>query len=162
MDYFAQAVGIVAMLFNILSYQRKTGKGVIATQCCGSSLFAVNFFLLGAYGGAILNVIAAIRDFMFYHKDKLKTDRPLWTVVFTVIYFLSYGATFLVFKQTVSLFYLIVEFLPIIGMIATTLAFRYREAKMIRRFCLISSVSWLVYNFAVFSIGAIVCELSNV
>ena len=92
MDLFyiiAQAVGLLAMAFNILSYQQKTRERAIAFQLCGGGLFAVNFLLLGA----------------------------------------------------------------------TTLSFRLTDAKAIRRYGLISSPSWLIYNICCFSLGAIVCEV---
>lgn len=39
----AQCIGIVAMVFNILSYQGKSQKTVIALQLFGAALFSVNF-----------------------------------------------------------------------------------------------------------------------
>ena len=44
-------------------------------------------------------------------------------------------------------------------MIATTISFRLTDAKSIRRYGLISSPSWLVYNIVNFAIGAIICEV---
>ena len=47
----------------------------------------------------------------------------------------------------------------VIGMISTTISFRLTDAKSIRRYGLISSPSWLIYNIANFAIGAIICEV---
>ena len=44
-------------------------------------------------------------------------------------------------------------------MTATTISYRLTDAKAIRRYGLISSPCWLVYNIANFSIGAILCEI---
>ena len=46
-----------------------------------------------------------------------------------------------------------------IGMVALTISYRLNDAKAIRRFGLISSPSWLIYNIANLSIGAIFCEV---
>ena len=158
-EIIAQAIGLLAMAFNILSYQQKTRNRAIAFQLCGGALFAVNFFLLGAIVGSILNVIAAIRAIIFLNKEKLKADHPAWLVGFTATYILSYILTFTAFGKDPTGFNLIVEFLPVIGMTATTISFRLSDAKAIRKYGLISSPSWLIYNIANFAIGAICCEV---
>ena len=43
----AQAIGIVAMAFNVLSYVQKSAKGLICFQLFGTILFATNYFMLG-------------------------------------------------------------------------------------------------------------------
>ena len=158
-QFLAQAVGIAAMAFNILSYQRKTRSGVIAFQLCGSALFAVNFLLLGAVMGCILNIISAVRAIVFLNREKLRANHPAWMAGFLLTYLVSYGLTFTVLGKEATIINLVVEFLPVIGMTATTLSFRMTNARAIRRFGLISSPSWLVYNIAVFSLGAIICEV---
>ena len=159
MDLIAQAIGLAAMAFNILSYQQKTRGKVIAFQLVGSVLFSINFFLLGAIAGALLNVISAIRAIVFLKKDALRADHPLWLAGFVISFLASYALTFTVFGKDVTTLNLIVEFLPVIGMTATTWSFRLKDASAIRKFGLISSPSWLVYNIASFSIGAIICEV---
>lgn len=75
MELTAQLVGIAAMGFNILSYQQKTRARAIAFQLGGALLFSVNFFLLGAIVGSILNVVAAVRAI----EEKETKNRPLLT-----------------------------------------------------------------------------------
>ena len=155
----AQIVGIFAMTFNILSYQQKTQKGAIAFQLGGSTLFAINYLMLGAVVGGILNAVGIVRALVFLNREKLKATHPAWLAGFITVYLLSYGLTFTVFGKEPTLFNLFVEFLPVIGMTATTISFRLSDAKSIRRFGLISSPSWLVYNIVSFSVGAIICEV---
>lgn len=159
MNLTAQLIGIAAMGFNILSYQQKTRSRAIAFQLGGALLFSVNFFLLGAIVGSILNVVAAVRAVVFLNKDRLRANHPAWLAGFILVYLLSYVLTFTVFGKEATPVNLLVEFLPVIGMTATTLSFRMSDAKAIRRFGLISSPSWLIYNIANFSIGAIACEV---
>lgn len=155
----AQIVGLLAMAFNILSYQQKTRERAIAFQLCGGGLFAVNFLLLGATTGAILNVIAVIRAIVFLHREKFQANHPGWLIGFIATYFGSYIITFALLGKNPTLANLIVEILPVIGMTATTLSFRLTDAKAIRRYGLISSPSWLIYNICCFSVGAIICEV---
>ena len=155
----AQAVGLLAMAFNILSYQQKTRERAIAFQLCGGGLFAVNFLLLGATTGAILNVVAVSRAIVFLKREKLNANHPAWLLSFIATYIASYIATFTLLGKDPTAINLIVEFLPVIGMTATTLSFRLTDAKAIRRYGLISSPSWLIYNICCFSVGAIICEV---
>lgn len=155
----AQIIGIFAMLFNIFSYQQKTSKGAIGFQLCGGILFSVNFFMLGATVGGIMNVIAAIRAVIFINKEKSHADHIGWLIGFIAIYILTYILTFTLFGKAFTPFNAIIEVLPIIGMTALTFGFRMSSAKAIRSFGLISSPCWLVYNIVNFSIGAIICEV---
>ena len=159
LQFLAQAVGLAAMAFNILSYQRKIRGGAIGFQLCGSLLFAVNFWLLGAVMGCILNLISAIRAIVFLNRDRFRANHPAWLVGFLVTFLASYVLTFTLLGKEATAGNLIVEFLPVIGMTSTTLSFRMQDAKAIRRFGLVSSPCWLIYNIAVFSLGAIICEV---
>ena len=155
----AQVIGIVAMAFNTLSYQQKNRSTVIAMQMIGTFLFCINFYMLGATMGCILNALAAFRALIFLNKEKVHADHWGWFVGFLAVYALSYVMTFTVFGTEPTLRNLILEFLPLIGMVAITISFRLSDAKAIRKYALISSPCWLIYNIANFSIGAIICEV---
>ena len=159
LTFLGQAIGIVAMAFNILSYQNKNQRAVIAFQFFGSALFALSFLMLGAIIGGILNFIGIIRALVYMNKEKLHADKPIWLWGFIAAYLVTYVLTFTVFGQEVTPVKLLIEALPVIGMTALTLGFRMTDAKAVRRMGLISSPSWLIYNIASGSIGAIACEV---
>lgn len=157
-EIIAQAIGIVAMVFNILSYQGKKQKTVITLQLFGGLLFAVNFWMIGAKVGGILNVIAVIRALIFLLKDKLKADSVFWLIGFILSYIVVYILTFTTFGTELTPWTLIRELLPVIGMTALSVGFRLKDAANIRKCGLVSSPAWLLYNIAVGSWGAIICE----
>lgn len=159
LEMIGQAVGIVAMAFNILSYQQKNQKTVIGFQFFGSVLFALNYLMLGALVGGILNIIGIFRALVFLNKQRLQAHKPIWLWGFIVAYLATYVLTFTVFGQEPTVRNLILEALPVIGMTAITVGFRMTDAKAVRRMGLISSPAWLVYNIAAGSIGAICCEV---
>ena len=158
-EIIAQLIGIVAMAFNIFSYQQKTPRRVILFQLVGGSLFAVNFFMLGATVGGIMNVIALIRAIIYANKEKFRATHILWLVAFIGLYFASYILTFAVFGTAFTLWNGLLEILPIIAMTASTIGFRLQNANAIRKSGLICSPAWLIYNIANLSIGAIICEV---
>lgn len=153
-----QAVGVVAMAFNIFSYQRKTQVQIITLQFIGSILFAVHFFMQGAYTGATLNAIGIVRAFAFMNKEKLKTDGIPWLIGFCATYAASYALTFTVFGKPFTAVNALVEILPVVGMVLTTLSFRAKTAASTRRLCLVNSPLWLAYNVVNLSVGGICCE----
>lgn len=155
----AQFIGIVAMVFNILSYQGKKQSTVIALQFFGGVLFAINFLMLGATVGGILNIIAAVRAIIFFYKDKLKADRMAWFVAFIILYISVYVLNFTLLGKEPTAFNLVIEILPVIGMSALNIGFRLKNASDIRKYGLISSPAWLIYNIMVGSWGAIICEM---
>ncbi len=161
MDVFAQAVGVVAMCFSVLSFQQKKRRNILILQIVGTLLFFVNFLMLGQYIGAILNLLGCARYILFLHKDKLHTDNNLWLAIFTALYLGAYVLCFTVFGEEPTLPNLALQILPVLGMIFGHLAFRSSDPAKIRKISLASSISWLIFNSIVVAIGAILCEAFN-
>ncbi len=160
-EIIAQIVGIFGMLMSVLSYQQKGKARILTFQLLGSALFVVNFFMLGAFSGAILNLVAIIRALIFIYEDKVRGDHPVWTIGLTTVYVLSYVSVFTIFGKEPSIKNLILEVLPVIAMTVTTIAFRHKEDKILRRVAFISSPLWLTYNTIFFSLGGIIGETLN-
>ena len=158
-EIFAQGIGVVAMFFNILSYQCKKQKTIIVLQLLGSALFAVNFLLLGALVGGILNMICVVRAVVYLYKDKLKADRWPWLALFIATYLTSYILNFTVFGKAPTAWNLLVEMIPVIGTTAINVGFMLKDAASVRKCALVGSPCWLTYNLIVFSLGAILCEV---
>lgn len=158
-EIVAQVIGILAMCMNVLSYQQKTVKGVVTCQFFGSALFVANYFLLGAVVGALMNLIGVFRAIVFMNKDKFRADKPIWLGVFGTLFLTAYILAFTVFGKEPTVWKLVLEFLPIIGMMITTVSFQQKEAKMTRRLGLINSPFWLTYNTVSFTIGGIIAEV---
>jgi hypothetical protein len=75
------------------------------------------------------------------------------------LYITVYILNFTVFGKTPTLYHLVIEILPVIGMTAISIGFRLSNASDVRRCGLISSPAWLIYNIASGSWGAIACEV---
>ena len=158
-DLIAQGIGLVAMVFGVLSFQGKSAKGIIIMQFCAGALFAVNYYMLGAYLAAILNMVAVLRALLFLKKDRFHAASNGWLMVFLALYIGAYALTFAVFGKEPTLKNLLLELSPVIAMTALHLGMQRDSAKMIRRFGLVASAGWLVYNVANVAIGAVLCEV---
>ena len=156
---FAQVIGIVAMLINVLSYQCKKQRPLIVMQLVSSTFYAVNLFILDAPTGCVLNLVGICRAIVFSNKKFFRADRKIWIAVFSLASAGVYALTFLVFGKDPTPVNLIIEFLPVIGMIATTVGFYRDGAKDVRLLSLINSPCWLVYHLTTKSIGGIAGEV---
>ena len=163
METFAQIVGIIAAALNISSFQCKTKNKIIFIQLFGGALFMVNFVLLGAITGAIMNGLAIVRALLFLYKDKLKLNDKILVGSLITAFVISYILAFTVLGVEPTAKNFILEALPIIGMSAATISFNMKNAARVRLLGItLSSPSWLIYNVYYFSIGAILCEAISI
>lgn len=160
-ETIAQVIGIFAMAMNCLSFQCKQKKQILAFQLCGSALFAVNFFMLGAFAGGLLNAIGIFRAIVYMKEQTFRAKHVAWVYGFGALFVLSYVAVFTLFEKPFVGWTPVVELLPVIAMILTTVSFRCNDAKSVRFYGLFSSPLWLTYNIICFSVGAIICEVLN-
>lgn len=158
MKIFAQILSIIAMIVALLSFQQRTQKRIVLFQFCSSFLFAVHFMMLGAITGSLLNFMAAGRALIYSQRGKAWADHLGWIILFSLLPFGIYCLTFAAFGMEPSLGNLLLELLPTLGMIATTVSFRMKKAAQVRAFSLISSPLWLIYNCFNFTIGGILTE----
>ncbi len=147
-----QFFGIMGFILSILTYQQNTHKRIVILQVFSAMSFALHFYMLGAFTGAILNVIAFIRSIVYYFKDKKWASSNLWIVFFAAI---STIAGIVTWQDIFSI-------LPILAMIFTGIAFGLRDPKLTRRFALPSSPLWMIYNIYSFSLGGILTETFNI
>lgn len=161
MEIAAQIFGIIGMICNILVFQQKTHKRVLIWQFFAAITFSLNYFMLGALVGGMLNLVGALRSVVFFFKEKTRANSVVWLIIFICAFAVSYPLTFFVFgtEQTTKNF--IIELLPVIAMIIATVSLRLGSARAVRLFGLASSPMWLIYNCFSGSIGAIASEILN-
>ena len=160
-EIIAQGFGILGMICNILVFQQKTHKRVLIWQFFAASVFAANYFMLGAVVGGMLNLVGALRSVIFFFKEKTKANSIFWLVFFICAFAVSYPLSFLCFgtEQTTRNF--IIEILPVLAMIIATISLRLGSAKAVRFLGLSSSPMWLTYNLFTGSFGAVASEILN-
>ena len=146
------------MAMNILAYQQKTRMRILLFQMLGPTLFFISFIMLGGVIGAIMNLMAALRALVYMNGKRLRADSIWWLYTFCALYAISYILVFTAFNKEPTPANLIIEFLPIIGMVATSIAYRMEGARIIRILGLVNSPCWIIYNAFCFSIGGMLCD----
>ncbi len=141
---FAQAIGIVATIFIITAFSQKRDNHLKFIGMAGSLLFALHFLLLGAYAGAIVNIVNAFRSGL-----SIKFHRSTKMMVLFIFVYLFLAI--LTFEQIINL-------LPYISGILGAYSLYQLSGIPMRVFGLIGSFLWLTYNIIFMSIGGIITE----
>lgn len=152
-DFTYQAIGIVAAIVCILSFQIKNNKGFCIAQCIGSTLFAIQFYVGHAWAAAIMNTICVFRSITYAYVKDMKI-RIGFTVLFSLLFTAAAIVAVTVFKD---LWFLAV--LTGSASIVSSIGICTDNNKVIRWLQLFYvSPCWLTNNIYVKSIGAIITE----
>ena len=139
MYIIAQIVGVLGVTTFLLSYQLRKRKDIILVNAISSFLYVLQYILLGAFEGAMIDVLAAISTVAAHNKDKKFIEKNIKTIIIILnISILIAGLA--LYKNIFSLF-------PIAGAILQTSAFWITSEKRIRQVSFLGSPFWLVYNF---------------
>ncbi len=149
MDIVTQIVGIFAMLFSVFSFQMNKHKQIMIMQIIACTLFGIQYFLLGAYTGMMLDIVAIVRGFVFYHKDKKWAASKIWIGVFIVCFIVAGALTWQGPKSIVIT----------LAVVLNTFSFSFTKPKLVRSTILLSSPLMLVYNIFTGSVGGIINEV---
>ena len=121
--------------------------------------------MIGGLIACMLNSIGIVRAAVFSQRDKRAWAAHIsWVYIFSAAFIAIYILMFTALRTVafpngeVTVFDYIVQILPVIGMIATTVSFRAKNAASVRALSFISSPAWFAYNIVTFSIGGILTE----
>jgi hypothetical protein len=131
-----QAVGVCALLIDILSVQRKRRTNILAMQMVASVTWVIHFFLLGAISGAAMNAVGIIRSLSYYKwRGKHRPRRVLYMILA-----LSVIMAAITWQGALSV-------LPLAAMIIAATAFWQRGEQVVRILLLVAAPLWFAYNF---------------
>ena len=154
-EIFAQVLGIFGLIIIVLSYQFKSNRLFFIAQGAGSTFFFANFLLIGAYGGALFNLVNLLRGLLL-----MKNPQKKWKLVFIELAYVGC----LAFSIVLDTSFLPIFFaaLPFTGLVVMTVFMVRAKPVPIRVFQIAwMSPSWIIHNVYNFSLGGIVCESLN-
>ena len=151
MNILWQAVGYVAMITIILSFQIKKQNAVIAVQAAAQLLFVIHYTMIGSFSGAVLNFIAVVRALLLLSGNRyLKSDISKYIVM--AVFLLSPA---LVYKS-------FIDFLPGVAMMINTYCIWSNDGKKLRiSQAAVVSPLWIVYNVINNSPPGVLTEIFN-
>jgi len=156
MDFLAQAVGIIAMVINILAVQFKKPSQFFVCRMVSSFLWGVNFLLLGSPTGAIINIANIIRSIFLLNK-KTSTKPFLW--ISCGLYAIAGALT----MDFILSWMLLLDILIVLSQWVDSVGMWSNNFRNIR-YCQLFAISpvWLTHNIVVFSIGGILTEVFTI
>lgn len=148
MFVFSQIIGFAAVALYLLSYQLKKRKQIVWTTCISNALYVLQYCLLGAFSGAVMDFMSTVSSFFAAKKNDppfKKYAVPLALINMLII--LAVGvASALIQKDPI-------ELIPVAGALFQTGGLWCDDEQTIRRFGLCSAPFWLVYNYISGSYG---------
>jgi len=151
--WIAQAVGVVGMILGVLAFQCKDTKKLFLMQFLASLVCALQFLLLGAYTGLLLNVAGAIRLVILYFDKKKWANHPATVAAVTLMMVLCGIATW---DGWLSI-------LPTAAQAVSTPLYFRKSGKLLRwgQLCFMSPC-WLIYNLCSLAIPGVILEIMNI
>lgn len=149
MNIITQIIGIAAMFFSVFSFQMNKHKHIMLMQILATFMFGMQYFLLGAYTGMAVDIVATVRGIIFYNRDKKWAQSKLWIILFALMFVISGIFTW---QGAESLF-------VITAMVLNTFSFSFTNPKLVRSTILLSSPLMLIYNILTGSIGGVINEI---
>lgn len=147
----AFVVGILGVALIVLGYLQKKREHIILLSVVSRALFILQYILLGAFEGAILDCAGIVASLLAQRKNT-----PLFRKHGKGFFLLSgalvIGIGLIPYQSPVSL-------LPIFGVLLHTGALWLDEERWIRRVSLLGSPFWFAYNIISGAYGACIGDI---
>ncbi len=142
----AQILGVMAVVAYLLSFQMKKRKNIILVNATSRLLYVLQYVLLGAFEGAVLDLLGMISSVIAKQKESKFIKKNVY--YFIILLNLSMVAAGVVLYENIfSIF-------AILGIILETTALWITKEKDIRILSLVAAPFWLTYNIANMAYGS--------
>ena len=144
----AHVLGILAVATFLLSFQFKTRRNILAVNLLSRALYIIQYILLGAFEGAVLDFSGFVLSFFARFKETEKVKK-YFPVIITLVNVLLLIIGLVMYEDVFTLF-------AIAGIILEVSALWLTKEKNIRILTLFSAPCWFAYNFANHAYGSVV------
>ena len=133
------------VLFSVL----KTRKQIVWATCISNGLYVLQYVLLGAFSGAVMDMLSAVGSFFAGKKHLPKIKKYVrWIAAVNLVIIAATGLAIAFVRHNP------IELLPIAGALFQTGGLWCEDEQVIRKFGLCSAPFWLTYNFISQAYGA--------
>ena len=143
---YIQLIGILAYLFWVLSYYRKSVKDILIFQTVANFIYGIHYLLLGALSGAYSSVISIIKNIVFL---KYKGNKTVLAVIFAILYII---VAYLFYEGFHSLFPMFANCIFLVFLLKDD-KFKLLVGEMI------CALIWLTYGIFINSYATIITEI---
>ena len=157
MKLLPQIIGLLAVAMFLLSYQQKKRTNIILFNVISRCLYILQYLLLGAFAGAVLDILGALSSVVAGKKHTpfiQKHTRAILLAVNACIVLAGVGIA-IANRSWLDLF-------SLAGVLLHTSAFWISDEKIIRRVSLLGSPFWFVYNFLSRAYGSAIGDILTI
>ena len=138
----SQIIGIAAVGLYLMSYQLKKRRQIVWTTCISNALYVLQYILLGAYSGAVMDFLSTVSSFFAAKKNEEKLRRYAGVLAFSNLFIIAAaGVASAVIQRDW------IELIPVVGALLQTGGLWCDNEQTIRKFGLAGAPFWLVYNY---------------
>ncbi len=148
-EYMVQAIGFLGVALFIISYQIRSNRALFLCQLVGCIVFCVQFFLMGAYTGAISLIVNIARNLLLIKSNDWKWAKSQVTLAAIIL---------LLLVMTICTWAGWISILPFVSVAVTSIGYWTQNAQKIRLSQLFGSPCTLLYDILVHTWGGAVCE----
>lgn len=153
-SWIPQIIGLLAVALFLLSYQMKRRKGIIITNVISRALYILQYLLLGAFSGAVLDILGMVSSVVAERKHITFIKEHIKTIFFSInILIVLVGALIAFINES------FLDLFPVVGVLLHTSAFWISDEKIIRRVSLMGSPFWFIYNFLSRAYGSAIGDI---
>ena len=172
-DILVQVIGFIGIALNILSVQFNKHWKIMLFKTLGSMTFVLQYILLGAWVGMVMDLIGSIRNVIFTINVKKGKSNKWWIIFFALFTLvagiitiamtwdksISYASKWSKDAQTVLIIAVSISIISIVAKLLTTIAYGFKDPHVIRMVNLPSNACWVIYNLVAFSIAGVINDL---
>lgn len=129
----AQILGLFALIVLLISFSKKDKDKLLKYQIMSSLLFGLQYLLLNAITGFLMNIVCMIRNYIFSKYKKI----PIYYLIIVIILMVTLGL--ISYRDYYSI-------LPIIAVVLYSIALYKGKTTIIRIVELISCSLFILYN----------------
>lgn len=152
---FSQIFIVLTYLLLVASYLFKSRRKILLFNIAGTVMQAVSFFLLDAWSGFAVCIVAIVRSSIFFVQSYTKKDDKTTPFDIAVLVLLNVACLvlcFFTYDGPLSL-------LSIFATMLYTFSVWQKNSKIYKFTGILISACWIAYNSFIFSIFGFVCEV---
>ena len=151
MNKLAFFLGLAAVAFFLLSYQQKKRKNIILFSTVARILYIVQYIILSAYEGVVLNLAGIIATVFAQKKHTPFVKKNIKSVIIFV--------NLLIVITGLSVYKNVYSLLPAFGVLIQTGALWIDDEKRIRQLSLLGCPFWFAYNILSGAYGSCIGDI---
>lgn len=145
----SQIFAFIAVIFLGLTYLIKDKKIILVFAILFAACYGIQYLILNAITGLLMNIVSVIRNIWFYINAKNKKKNSILVLISLIVISIIFGM--ISFNNIFSL-------LPIIATILYTYSIWQDDIKIYRYLAVPISLSWIGYNIYSHSLVSTISE----